>query len=622
MLSDMTLNKPLKFIFIVSCITALAYPLLNIYFIFPSFSNLLATHAEEEAVRIAKNMSSLVISDNNELKKTNDFKDEIEIYRKDFNLEDVKVFSEQGRIIYSNNPNVIGKMNKESYFHKIVAKGNIYTKVVQRGFRTLEGRPVKADLVETYVPIMKGGKFIGAFEIYYDFTLKNRNLNTLAFRSSIIPLSLLFSFLVIIVITLLIADREDRGDIEIPGGKLAPKYLSPFYLLLIITISIFVAETVVMLLLSVFPPVTAVSLAILDSSLLTIIVSPMLYFFLLHPLKIHVAERKRVEDQLRESQEKYRSLVESTEDSIYLIDKDYKYLFVNRQHLSRLGYSLDRLFGHAYSEFHSPDDAGEFIGKADYVFKTGNSIQHEHRSRRDGQYFLRTLSPVMDPEGKTIAVSVVSKNITELKRIEEKLRGSHAQLRNLSLHLEEVREEERTNIAREIHDELGQRLTALKMDLSWLCRQLSTTQDSLFEKAKSMTNFVDNTIHTVKEISTRLRPSVLDHFGLTAAIEWQAEEFQNRTGIRCDITLEPEDMSLDQDCSTSIFRILQETLTNIVRHAQATRVKISLIDDSGMIVMKITDDGIGITSEQVSSPKSLGLLGIKERVRSQGGKVE
>lgn len=131
--------------------------------------------------------------------------------------------------------------------------------------------------------------------------------------------------------------------------------------------------------------------------------------------------RRQAESRLRESEEKYRSLVESTEDSIYLIDRDYRYLFMNRKHLVRLGLLGDQFLGQSYRKFHSPRETKEFIKKVDRVFKTGESVQYEHKSRRDGKYFLRTLSPVKERSGQTVGLTVVSKDISELKRMEENL---------------------------------------------------------------------------------------------------------------------------------------------------------------------------------------------------------
>jgi signal transduction histidine kinase len=184
-----------------------------------------------------------------------------------------------------------------------------------------------------------------------------------------------------------------------------------------------------------------------------------------------------------------------------------------------------------------------------------------------------------------------------------------------------VREQERTNIAREIHDELAQALTALKMDVSWLDHRLPSDQKSLLEKTQSMIDLVNTTIQTVKRISAELRPGILDDLGLVAAIEWQADEFHNRTGINCDVTVDPQDIMMDQDRSTAIFRIFQETLTNVARHAQASKVTVSLKEKAGTLILRVRDNGRGITEEQISSPQSFGLIGMKERVHPWGGKV-
>jgi signal transduction histidine kinase len=212
--------------------------------------------------------------------------------------------------------------------------------------------------------------------------------------------------------------------------------------------------------------------------------------------------------------------------------------------------------------------------------------------------------------------------ITERKQAEKELRDSREQLRNLSTYLQSVREQERTLIAGEIHDDLGQSLTALKMDIYWLAKRLPKDQKPLLEKLEAMEKFIGATIKTVQRISTELRPSLLDHLGLVTTIEWQAEEFQNRTGIKYKLTIDPEDITLDEKLSTSIFRIFQETLTNVARHARATRVEVSLKEKAGTLELKVRDNGKGITKEQISDPKSFGLMGIRERVHPWGGQAK
>jgi signal transduction histidine kinase len=211
--------------------------------------------------------------------------------------------------------------------------------------------------------------------------------------------------------------------------------------------------------------------------------------------------------------------------------------------------------------------------------------------------------------------------VAERRQIEEQLRESEENLRALATHLQSVREEEQTRIAREIHDELGQALTGLKMDLTWLLNRLPEAQKPLVNKAKSMFHLIDNTIHSVRRIATGLRPEVLDEVGLTAAIGWQAREFQRRTGIRCNVNLPMNGVEVDRDRSTAVFRIFQEVLTNVARHANATRVDVSLKAETAGLLLDVQDNGKGIVDEDMRNTKSLGLLGMRERASIFRGQV-
>ncbi|MDE3057016.1 MAG: response regulator [Bacteroidota bacterium] len=217
----------------------------------------------------------------------------------------------------------------------------------------------------------------------------------------------------------------------------------------------------------------------------------------------------------------------------------------------------------------------------------------------------------------------------EKERAIQALKSSQEQLRALSAHLQSIREEERTRIAREIHDELGQSLTALKMDLLWIQGKIHEAGQRgvkiVDETIKAMTNLIDTTIQTVRRIAQELRPGVLDDLGLIAAIEWQAQEFQHRTNITCRFVSTLREIELDRERSTAAFRILQETLTNIVRHAQATKVSIRLEVEQNIVKLTITDDGRGADTaaiESTSRGAALGILGMKERAVLLGGSVE
>jgi signal transduction histidine kinase len=212
--------------------------------------------------------------------------------------------------------------------------------------------------------------------------------------------------------------------------------------------------------------------------------------------------------------------------------------------------------------------------------------------------------------------------ILERKRAEEEVRHSREQLRNLYRRLELVREEERTRMSREIHDELAQALTALKMEISLLDKKLEKKDSALRSYTQMMLEILDTTIQAGKKLVMDLRPPILDDFGLPEAIEWQAIEFENRTGIQCDMEFDSNGFALDKERSTTLFRIFQETLTNVTRHAEADKINISLKGCGKSVTLRVRDNGIGITEDQINNLRSLGLLGIRERALVWGGKVD
>ena len=210
---------------------------------------------------------------------------------------------------------------------------------------------------------------------------------------------------------------------------------------------------------------------------------------------------------------------------------------------------------------------------------------------------------------------------TERKRAEEKLRRSLEQLRALSVYLQYVREDERSRISRQVHDELGQALTGLKMDLYWMANRLPKKFRSVHGKTKAMSAHIDATIQTVRRISTELRPGILDDLGLAAAIEWQAQEFQKRTHIQCAVNSELKEPVLDADLNTAFFRIFQETLTNVIRHANATRVEVRVVLEGTHLMLEVKDNGRGISEAEINNTQSIGLLGMRERAALLGGEL-
>ncbi len=245
----------------------------------------------------------------------------------------------------------------------------------------------------------------------------------------------------------------------------------------------------------------------------------------------------------------------------------------------------------------------------------------------DSRWIYGNAVPLFNADGSVRGVIAAFVDITTLKHAEQELSLSRENLRGLAARLQAVREEERTRVAREIHDVLAQELTRLKLDVAWLNRQMAQPLDaprqkSLQEKLAAMKEVADAAIGSVQRIATELRPVVLDSLGLCAAIEWQAKDFESRTGIWCSARVPESDLGLDRDRSTALFRILQESLTNVARHAEATRVEIELRHDADSIILTVRDNGRGIGDGELSDPHSVGLLGMRERATLLGGQCQ
>ncbi len=222
------------------------------------------------------------------------------------------------------------------------------------------------------------------------------------------------------------------------------------------------------------------------------------------------------------------------------------------------------------------------------------------------------------PDGRIIGHFGIQRDITARRRHDDEVRRSREELRALAARLQSVREDERTRISREVHDELGQALTGLRLDLSWLKGRLKDRPE-LADRVQSAVVRIDGTIDTVRRIATELRPSVLDHLGLVAAVEWQAQEFEERTGITVRLELSSAHPAVDDVRATTVFRILQESLTNVARHAGAGHVNIALALGPDAVTLRVSDDGRGISEAERTALHSLGLVGIRERAIACGG---
>jgi len=289
-----------------------------------------------------------------------------------------------------------------------------------------------------------------------------------------------------------------------------------------------------------------------------------------------------------------------------VLGKDYVELFIPEAHQATIAANIRRVLRTRQNEaFEKP------IRTIDGIEKT----------------LLWSVRPLLDDRDEPIGVIACGQDITDRKQTEERLLESRQRLRDLSDHLRTVREEERTSLARQIHDELGQALTALSMDLSWLEDQIQskrgrTRSDMLLAKITQMQTISAATIDLVRGISTSLRPAMLDDLGLAATLEWEARRFQDRYGIRCEWDLEPGVFDTETGPKTVVYRIFLEALVNVVRHARASRVAIRLHQARGVVTLEVRDNGIGVRPEELNHPRSLGVLGMRERAHQFAGEIE
>jgi len=380
----------------------------------------------------------------------------------------------------------------------------------------------------------------------------------------------------------------------------------------------------------------------------------------------NVTDRRRAELALRESEERFRLLVQSVREyAIFSLDPLGRVVSWNNGAERLKGYRAEEILGKHVSSFYLPEDvaAGRPERILEEAAQRGQSEDEGWRMRKDGSRFWASVvvTALRNAKGSLQGFAKVTRDMTERHgkeetlakakellelrveqrstvlgrvnlelrteiaeraRAEQQLRASLDQLRALAARLQSVREEERTSIAREIHDELGQACTAIKMDLALISRKATKRQTRLLAKVNSATQLVDGMIVTLRRIASDLRPRTLDDLGLSAALEWQAQEFESRTGIRCRIALPQEPLNLDAERSTAIFRIFQESLTNVARHAHATRVEAHLERVSNDLFFEVRDNGKGFDSGDIKARNSLGLVGMQERALLLNGELK
>jgi two-component system sensor histidine kinase UhpB len=326
----------------------------------------------------------------------------------------------------------------------------------------------------------------------------------------------------------------------------------------------------------------------------------------------------------RHTETRYKKLVEMSGDIIYVHDQG-RIVFINTTGARLLGASSPgQVLGRTFIDFVHPD-------YREVVLKRFRALTRDKREVRGAENkIVRLDGSVIDVQvfGTSCryrdkpAVQVMLRDISKRKTTEQELKTTYQELRNLLNSIQTLREKERMSISREIHDELGNALTVLKYDVTWLLNRLPANSSATGAKGRDVLARIDGIIGKVRKISTALRPGILDNLGIGAAVEWQAREFQKLSGIRCEVLLKPPAMVLDKELATTIFRIFQETLTNVLRHAQATRCRVELMELRKTVVLKVFDDGRGVKNKEIHDPTSIGFIGIRERVEHWGGRMK
>jgi PAS domain S-box-containing protein len=343
---------------------------------------------------------------------------------------------------------------------------------------------------------------------------------------------------------------------------------------------------------------------------------------------LDITHRKQIEEALQESEERFHTLAAHVQDAIY------RYRFLPQRRMEYASPAIFRITGHTPEEFYAdpdlmlkiivPDDRPLLAQMSDgpnfresallrWMHPGGQVVWAEHRH-----------VPLFDEHGRIVAVDGIARDVTESLTTQERMRGSESQLRRLAAALQNARERERAFVARELHDGLGQSLTSVQLEIARVTQALvaARVHKPMIDRLQSLVGLVEVATETVRRISTELRPPALDHLGLAAAIELEAGAMERRTALRIRVRSCSKESRLTQDQSTALFRIFQEVLTNIVRHAGASTVRVRLTETARTFTLKIEDNGRGITSEELTAPSSIGLLGMRERAQPLGGTIE
>jgi len=342
-------------------------------------------------------------------------------------------------------------------------------------------------------------------------------------------------------------------------------------------------------------------------------------------VSVDISERMKAEDMLRETNALLEEIFASANFLIASLDRDFRYIRVNDAYARSRGHTPEYYLG---KNFFDLFPRMEYLPVLRSVLETGEPVsvrdrpyQSREHPERDPTYWDIEVLPMRRGGPSVEGLILILVDRSRRNRALQELDTSRRELRSLASHLQDLREEERKTIAREVHDELGGFLTALKMDLSLLESGLGTGAERPSALA-SAEDLVNQALSLARRIATDLRPRLLDDFGLVPAIEWQIAEFRRRARVRCDLEVSPEDLGVGRDLALSIYRILQESLTNVARHSGASRVKVRLAVDAGAISLVVSDNGKGIEAARGDGPASFGLIGMRERAAHFRGTVQ
>lgn len=320
----------------------------------------------------------------------------------------------------------------------------------------------------------------------------------------------------------------------------------------------------------------------------------------------------------------FRDLVETSRDWVWQINDLGIFSYCSPQVERLLGYRPDELAGRSRFDL-MPE--GEAVRMARLFAQRASArqpvelVESAHRHKDGRRIFLETgAMPFFDPAGNYLGYRGIDRDVTARRLAEDRLRASERAVRELSAHLERVREEEKAAIAREIHDELGGTLAAIGVDAHWLAERLGD-DPAARARLTDMTRLSESAVRTLRRIVTELRPTVLDDLGLFAAIEWQVDEFRRRTGIDCRLGIACDEEP-PETRAIVLFRLMQESLTNVMRHAAATRVDVELWAENDRLILEIADNGRGLPADALERPGAHGLRGMRERVRHLGGTLD